>query len=281
MAAPAVINITHDRLQHEQSVALGIEARRVVVFRDGESEFFVPDSMHDLTVFLESTYDYEILLGPTDTLLRGSVPYRVFTLPRSRWDQRGRTAERFAVETAMAWMTSRGRRAVVALGGPGKPDILSLTQDGRLVRSEIKGTFNNTPLAGQGVFRTVRVAKFERVPDVLKPSAVRLPDGSFRVTVAENSREWVQINAGSILRSLDLIAKQVKDPSMQASYIELADKFKRSYRDGRIGREASELVQVGQGGPGGELPYPDASTTMSRYCYEARPDQIVQLQVGD
>jgi hypothetical protein len=179
----------------------------------------------------------------------------------------------------MAWMAARGRQAIVSLGGPGRPDILSLTRDGRLVRTEVKGTFAGTQLGESGLFRRRQVKRFEQVSLALLP---QIWDGkgpaNETVLVAENSRDWISITAGSILRQLDEMVEQLTDPILRRNYTTLSDKFRSSYLDGRLVDEDSEVIQVGLGI---ELPDPRDSIKTYEYLAEAKPTQVVQINVRD
>jgi hypothetical protein len=179
----------------------------------------------------------------------------------------------------MAWMAARGRRAIVSLGGPGCPDILSLTRDGRIVRTEVKGTFTGTQLGASGLFRSRQVKRFEQVTLSLLP---QIWDGkgpaNESVLVAENSRDWISISAGRILKQIDEVVKQLTDPMLRRHYSDLSDKFRSSYLEGGLEDEYSELIQVGQGF---ELPDPRNSMRTYQYLAEAKPSQVVQINVGD
>jgi hypothetical protein len=256
------------------------ENRYVVVMQGGEALVSTVGPMDDVVEGETDVLAYNVVDARDGrVLVARSVPFKAFTLPPNRWDAGERSQEIFGVDTAMAWMAARGRRAIVALGGPGRPDILSLTRNGKLVRSEVKGTFSDTSLGASGLFRSRKVSRMEQISLSFLP---QIWDGKGpakdSISVAENSREWIAISAGSILRHLDQVAAQMDDPQLKADYSELADRFRSSYLEGRLVEEGSEVIQVGRSADG--LPDPADSMAVHQYCEVARPSQIVQINVG-
>lgn len=253
------------------------ERRRVAFMTAGQVHIETVQAMEGVEEPHHDVLSYNIVGSDGALVAHREVPLAVFELPKDRWDAGDRRQEDFGVETAMAWMAARGRRAIVAIGGPGRPDVLSLTHDGQLVRSEVKGTFSGTSLGAAGLFRPRIVSRMEQVSLSLLP---QIWDGNGpandSVKVAENSRSWIAISAGSVLKQLDQLADQVEDSGLRTDYMELADRFRTSYLDGRFVEEGSEVIQVGQGE---ELPDPSNSIVLHQYCEAARPSQIIQINV--
>jgi hypothetical protein len=184
-----------------------------------------------------------------------------------------RDIELASIEYAKALLEMEGHSGIFEVGGPGLPDMLSVSPDEKLCVTEIKGTTKQTDLHASG----------------LKRSLVR--DGSEGREVEslmENSPAWL-MRSGSgfdrVKQVLDAIDKAVAVENVASRKSELL-----SLRDGY--REAAargfnplvcdrQLVQVGFHREGDVLKPPSAtrSQVFDEYVREVQPSRVVQVDV--
>jgi hypothetical protein len=171
-----------------------------------------------------------------------------------------------AIEVAVSFLASQRHRAIVVLGGPGRPDVLSLDQSGKLRITEVKGTRSGTSLAQAGLLRTVS----EGSEDPL--STIKL---------FENSPEWLRRNSADVLTNLKQMEMAATNASQRAHLQDLAHKWGKAIaKDFRLNDEYStEIIQVGFSSSGEGLPFLEPSTMLHAYCGEVQPERIVQIDL--
>jgi len=216
---------------------------------------------------IDSTYDYEV--GEKT----GAIPYRVYSVPRQDRIIDGETAERLGLSVTSSILAAEGRRAIVLLGGPAKPDMISLDSAGKLWLTEVKGTFKGTALSRAGLLRSV-------IGNPDDPRA-QLPDPlTGKVKVWENSPEWLRRSGADVLRNLKAMEEAAADQSAKSAVRELMLRYAEAVSAGfEPTSHMTEMFQVGSSSIGESLPYLDASPALHAYCAEVEPERITQVEV--
>jgi len=185
-----------------------------------------------------------------------------------------RDIELASIEYTKALLEMECHSGIFEVGGPGLPDMLSVSPDEKLCVTEIKGTTKQTDLHASGLKRTL-VRDDSEGRQVVE-------------SLMENSPAWL-MRSGSgfdrVTRVLDAIDKAVAEETVASRKSELL-----SLRDGY--REAAargfnplvcdrQLVQVGFHGEGDVLKPPSAtrSQVFDEYVREVQPSRVVQVDV--
>lgn len=198
---------------------------------------------------------------------RGSVPYSAYEVSGEPFaESMERSTEEFAVDVASSFLASVGHRAVIAFGGPGRVDLLSLDRNGRVVRTEVKGSEMGTPLDRSGMLRRVQVEGSSVGPG--KP-------GNGTELMFELSPPWLSRTAPNTLRDIQATAASVQEPLLRAHYRELAAAYEEDFRRG-FPLGGSQVIQVGHGE---ELPYLENSPMLDSFSATVQPDAYIQIDV--
>lgn len=181
-------------------------------------------------------------------------------------DTRGLTMEAIGVAYASALLGAEARGAILSLGGPGRPDMLSLDADQTLWITEIKATERG----GLGLHET----------GLLRSLAA--PDGGEQ-RLFENSTPWLQRSGVEVLRSIEAALMRGGGTAEMEALAILRDRYAEAVRSG-FSSEAfrSEVVQVGLIAPDADYLLPltvSRSGIMDRFVDEVRPDRIAQVNV--
>ena len=185
-----------------------------------------------------------------------------------------RDIEMASIEYTRALLELEGHSGIFEIGGPGLPDMLSLSPDERLCVTEIKGTAKQTGLHASGLKRTLVRNDSE--------------DQMVVESLMENSPAWL-MRSGSgfdrVTQVLDAIDKAVAEETVASRKSELL-----SLRDGY--REAAtrgfnplvcdrQLAQVGFHREGDVLKPLSAirSEVFDEYVREVQPSRVVQVDV--
>lgn len=219
----------------------------------------------DLSLVLDTSYEYEV----GDKI--GAIPYRVYTINREGWGDGDRTAERLGEDVSASMLAAEGRRAIVLLGGPGKPDILSLDANGMVWMTEVKGSFRGTSLSRSGLLRSVN-------SDITDPLAAPSDPLGGKLKVWENSPEWLRRSGADVLRNLMAMESKAEDPAVRAGIRELAQRYAEAVSAGfEQSNHATEIFQIGSLPDGDSLPYLEPNPTLHAYCAEVEPARITQV----
>lgn len=230
----------------------------VFTYIGGQIELLMPQALDGISQTLETTYDYEV--GDKS----GSVPYRVYRIPKEAWNKEDYTAESFAVNVAVSKLIAEGRQAIVILGGPGKPDIISVDANNKLCFTEVKGSYSGRHLANSGLLRTVK----DETEDPLLGET----------KVWENSPEWLRRSGVDVLRNLKDMQDKNDDPNTKSQLQELYLLYSDAVANGfEKDNHLTEIYQVGNLDDGDELPYLEANATLHAYCAEVEPESITQI----
>lgn len=232
----------------------------VLRYAGGEIETLTPNPLDGIFRTLETTYDYEV--GDKS----GSVPYYVYKIPKESWNKEAYTAENFGINVTISMLKAEGRQAIVILGGPGKPDIISINSNNKLCFTEVKGSYSGRSLANSGLLRTVKDETETKDPLL----------GETKVW--ENSPEWLRRNGEKVLRNLKDIQDKNDDEEtksqLQELYLLCADAVANGFENVDY---LTEIFQVGNLDDGEELPYLEANATLHAYCAEVEPESITQI----
>lgn len=187
------------------------------------------------------------------------VPIASFSISAKQWQASGRTAEKFAIDTTLAFMAAEKRLMTVVLGGPGAPDILSIDKLGRLISTEVKGSFSGTPLDRAGLLRNVRSA-----------------DPLTGEKMYENSPEWHRRNAARVLSNLNRAAATATGGT-QAQIREVASHYAKAMD---LGFESNSITsEVFQVGERKELPMIEPSAMTQSFLADTYTDRVIQIDV--
>lgn len=238
----------------------------VLCYANGVFSAFDTPKVGQISVVLDTTYDYEV------GAKTGSVPYKVYAIPACDWTNDKGSAERFGVEVTAAMLAAEGRRAIVSLGGPGKPDLISLDAMGRIWMTEVKGSFKGRPLYKSGLLRDVRELSelYEDRPDPL----------GGRERVWENSPDWLRRSGPDVLRVLKQIEAATEDSKIKADVKELTLRYAEAVSAGfDKNSHTTEIFQVASLADDQGAPYLDPNPTVHAYCAEVEPARITQVDV--
>ena len=176
------------------------------------------------------------------------------------------TVETIGVVYATALLGAEGRGAIFSLGGPGRPDMLSLDAEQNLWITEIKATLQG----GRGLHET----------GLLRT----LSDGDGGTNqLFENSSAWLQRSGIDVLRGIDGRIQRAVSPAEAEELSILRDRYAEAVRFGFASdRFKAEVIQVGLVTPDSDylLPLTVAnSRMMDRFIDDVRPERIVQVNV--
>ena len=238
----------------------------VLKYSGGIVTALVPQAINGASVVLDSTYNYQV------DGKNSAVPYRVYNIVKEELCQ-DQTAEELGMSVAAAMLAAEGRRAIVLLGGPSKPDIISLDARGNLWFTETKGSYKGTPLSQAGLLRMVH----HELPDPLRGGNDPLER---KAKMWENSPEWLRRSGADVLRVLTEIELKTEDPTIKAGVRELTLRYADAVAAGfeQTGL-LTEIFQVGTSTNGESLPYLEPSATLQSYCAEVEPERITQVEV--
>jgi len=170
-----------------------------------------------------------------------------------------------AVEFSCALLKTAGHTAIMTLGGPGQPDILSLDQEGKLWVTESKGTAKETDLIQSGLERPVR-SKSETGFGKLM----------------ENSPAWLIKKMDSTLSAINSAIDAAPSSDEQSQYKRMRDAYVRAARRNfRHTEFKSQVMQVGFSPSQSPLkpPYAQNSQVFDRWVEKTQPDKIVQIDI--
>jgi len=198
-----------------------------------------------------------------------TVPYESYSL-FDTLSVDGLSVEEKSLMYAEAFLQSRGHRAVMSIGGPGLPDIISLDRDGRLWISEIKGTDVSRLLPATGLERTLS------------------GEGQESQTLFENSSAWLLRQTAAfnrvdqVLTAANRAYEGENDAGKKEEFRLLRESYRAAAREGFNALSCDkQLVQVGFQGDGDNLRPPSAmrSQVLDRYIGDVEPAMIVQVEV--
>jgi len=241
--------------------------RSLVSVAGGEVTLTSLENPINTALVVESTYEFEV--GER----RGAIPYRVFSLADTG-SLEIQNPEEFGVRVTAEMLAAEGRPCIIALGGPSKPDILSLDGAGNLWLTEVKGSFKGTPLARAGLLRTLK-------PDTPTEAAAADPLTS-TVKVWENSPEWLRRSGVDVLKNLTMIEGTVDDADLRTKIHELTLRYAQAVTTGFEEEDyCTEIFQVGALAGSESLPYLDPNPTLHAYCADVEPTRITQVTTGE
>lgn len=257
---------------------------------DGSGDENTPDAASDDFVYIFDQQPWWSVLAPDSSTPLHLIdppqlePYLTVdgsrTVPSETYhvfdtiDVLGLSTEQKAVAHAAALLNARGHSVVLAIGGPGLADMISLDSKGQLWISEVKGTEVGGALPQSGLKRTLL--------DSLSAGDRGL------TTMFENSPEWLLRRPGGVNRVdqvLDEIGRAIdasKDPARTQELRSLREKYREGARDGFSPLTSNnELIQVGFQSSGDYLPPPmlHRSKVFDEYIEAAEPSRIVQIDV--
>ncbi len=194
-----------------------------------------------------------------------TVPYDSYVVADSL-DTDGLSMEAIGVAYASALLGAEGRDAILSLGGPGRPDMLSLDRDRNLWITEIKATQQG----GRGLHETGLLRSLT--------DAAGVP-----LQLFENSAPWLRRSGVEVLRSIEAALTRAASTAEMETLAVLKDRYVEAVRAG-FPSEAfkSEVVQVGLISPDADylLPLTVANSgVIDRFVDDVRPDRIAQVNV--
>ena len=244
---------------------------------DGSETAFAPSSTGARLYFPGVDSDSTVSISPVPALktlldssygfnldgVQGEIPHRVYALETTSTED---NIEFAAVKTTAAFLAGEGAQEIVVIGGPGRPDMVSLGGDGELLITEIKGTKVGTRLAQAGLLRI-------GASEVADPLTGELG-------VFENSPAWLRRSGLDVVRRLQEAERNATVPSQRDNLHELVQRYSEAVASGFApGSYRTDLFQIGFLPGDQELEWASPSPMTHAFCAEVRPERIVQVQV--